>query len=99
MTAFIQTKIKSKRLDFRLELEVTKEAHLLFKVIDERYKQSKPLVFTTNVQEQDWGEFFGDPISNQAILDRLFHRSIRVNIDGPGYREYEGELLQKKYNQ
>ena len=52
-----------------MELEVTKEAHLLFKVIDERYKQSKPLIFTTNVQEQDWGEFLGDPISTQAILD------------------------------
>ena len=25
----------------RLELEVTREAHLLFKVIDERYKQNK----------------------------------------------------------
>jgi DNA replication protein DnaC len=83
----------------RLELEVTKEAHLLFKVIDERYKQSKPLIFTTNVQEADWAEFLGDPISTQAILDRVFHRSIKVEInDGPSYREYQGKLLQEKYN-
>ncbi|MGZ8549864.1 MAG: ATP-binding protein, partial [Chitinophagaceae bacterium] len=32
----------------RLELQVVKEAHLLFKVIDERYKQNKSLIFTTN---------------------------------------------------
>jgi len=83
----------------RLELEVTKEAHLLFKVIDERYKLSKPLLFTTNVQEQDWAEFLGDPISTQAILDRVFHRSIKVEINGPSYRKHEGQLLQQKYNQ
>jgi len=28
----------------RLELEVTKEAHLLFKVNDERYNKNKPII-------------------------------------------------------
>jgi len=37
----------------RLELEVTKEAHLLFKVINERYNREKSLIFTTNVYEED----------------------------------------------
>ncbi len=81
----------------RLELEVTKEAHLLFKVIDERYNQKKPLIFTTNVEEEDWVDYLGDPISTKAILDRIFHRSIKVEIKGPSYRKYEGELLQQKY--
>jgi DNA replication protein DnaC len=83
----------------RLELEVTREAHLLFKVIDERYKQHKSLIFTTNVQEQDWAEYLGDPISTQAILDRIFHHSIIVEIKGPSYRKHEGKLLQEKYEQ
>lgn len=83
----------------RLELEVTREAHLLFKVIDERYKQRKSLIFTTNVEEQDWAEYLGDPISTQAILDRIFHHSIRIEIKGPSYRQYEGKLLQEKYAQ
>ncbi len=82
----------------RLELEVTKEAHLLFKVIDERYKLNKPLIFTTNVQEEDWADYLGDPISTKAILDRIFHRSIKVGIKGPSYRKHEGEKLQKKYS-
>lgn len=82
----------------RLELEVTREAHLLFKVIDERYKQNKSLLFTTNVEEQDWAEYLGDPITTKAILDRVFHYSIMVKINGPSYREHEGKLLQKKYN-
>lgn len=83
----------------RLELEVTREAHLLFKVIDERYKHRKSLIFTSNVQEQDWPDYLGDPITTEAILDRIFHRSIIVQIPGPSYRQYEGKQLQEKYGQ
>ena len=82
----------------RLELEVTKEAHLLFKVIDERYKQDKPIIFTTNIEEHDWADYLGDPISTKAILDRIFHHSIKIEIKGPSFRKHESELLQQKYN-
>lgn len=81
----------------RLELQVIKEAHLLFKVIDQRYKENKPLIFTTNIEEQDWPEFLGDPISTSAILDRIFHHSVIVRIKGPSYRKHQGERLQKEY--
>jgi DNA replication protein DnaC len=83
----------------RLELQVVKEAHLLFKVIDQRYKENKPLIFTTNIEEQDWAEFLGDPISTSAILDRIFHHSVVVKIKGPSYRKYQSELLQKEYSE
>ena len=81
----------------RLELQVVKEAHLLFKVIDKRYNDKKSLIFTTNVEEPDWAEFLGDPITTTAILDRIHHHSVIVDIDGPSYRQYESELLQKQY--
>lgn len=81
----------------RLELQVVKEAHLLFKVIDQRYNKDKSLIFTTNVEEQDWAGFLGDPITTSAILDRIFHHSVIVRINGPSYRMYQGELLQKQY--
>ncbi len=81
----------------RLELQVVKEAHLLFKVIDQRYNNNKSLIFTTNIEEPDWAEFLGDPISTMAILDRIFHRSVIVKINGPSYRKYQSELLQKEY--
>jgi DNA replication protein DnaC len=81
----------------RLELQVVKEAHLLFKVIDQRYKDNKPLIFTSNIEEPDWPEFLGDPISTTAILDRIFHHSVIVRIKGPSYRKYQGELLQEEY--
>ena len=81
----------------RLELEVTREAHLLFKVIDERYKLNKSMIFTTNVEKEDWGDYLGDPISTAAILDRIYHHAVQVEVRGPSYREYEGKLLQQKY--
>ena len=81
----------------RLELQVTKEAHLLFKVIDQRYNENKSLIFTSNVEEEDWPEFLGDPVSTNAILDRIFHHSVIVKIYGPSYRQYQGELLQQQY--
>ncbi len=81
----------------RLELQVVKEAHLLFKVIDKRYNDNKSLIFTTNVEESEWPEFLGDPVTTSAILDRIFHHSVIVKIDGPSYRKYQSELLQKKY--
>ncbi|GAO27837.1 mobile element protein [Geofilum rubicundum JCM 15548] len=81
----------------RLELQVVKEAHLLFKIIDQRYNDNKSLIFTTNVEEPDWAEFLGDPITTSAILDRIFHHSVIVRIDGPSYRMYQSEQLQKKY--
>jgi len=80
-----------------LELQVVKEAHLLFKVIDKRYNENKSLIFTTNINEADWAEFLGDPISTAAILDRIFHHSVIVRIDGPSYRKYQGGLLQEEY--
>lgn len=82
----------------RLELQVTKEAHLLFKVIDGRYKLNKPVIFTTNVEEADWADYLGDPVSTKAILDRIFHHSIIIQINGPSYRKYESEKLQEKYH-
>ena len=81
----------------RLELQLTKEAHLLFKVVDERYRDNRSLIFTTNVEENDWAEYLGDPISTRAILDRIFHRSLKIGIKGPSYRQHQGKELQKKY--
>lgn len=81
----------------RLELQLTKEAHLLFKVVDERYTSNRSLIFTTNVEENDWAEYLGDPVSTRAILDRIFHRSLKIEIKGPSYRKHQGRELQKKY--
>jgi DNA replication protein DnaC len=83
----------------RLELQVTKEAHLLFKVVDERYQLNRSLIFTTNVEEKAWAEYLGDPVSTRAILDRIFHHAVKIEIRGPSYRQHQGMELQKKYEE
>jgi len=83
----------------RLELKVIKEAHLLFKVIDQRYKLNKSLIFTSNIEEEHWPEFLGDPISTSAILDRIFHHSLIIRVYGPSYRKYQSKLLQERYGE
>jgi len=83
----------------RLELQVIKEAHLLFKVIDQRYKLNKSLIFTSNIEEEHWPEFLGDPISTSAILDRIFHHSLIIRVYGPSYRKYQSKLLQERYGE
>jgi IstB-like ATP binding protein len=39
-----------------------------------------------------WGELFGDPVVAAAILDRLLHRAVVINIKGPSWRlrEHQG---------
>ncbi|MZQ49787.1 MAG: ATP-binding protein [Bacteroidales bacterium] len=50
------------------------------------------MIFTSNVEEPDWADYLGDPITTKAILDRIFHHSVVVRISGPSYREYQGIL-------
>ena len=38
---------------------------------------------TTNLGIASWGKVTGDPVAASAMLDRLLHRSVVINIDGP----------------
>ena len=43
-------------------------------------------VMTTNLGVGSWGKIFDDPMVAAAMLDRLLHRSVVLNIDGESYR-------------
>jgi DNA replication protein DnaC len=60
-------------------------ANLFFQLVCRRYEKGS-LVVTSNQRFGDWGDIFGDPIIATAILDRLLHHSITVNIRGESYR-------------
>jgi hypothetical protein len=34
----------------------------------------------------EWGEVFGDPVVATALLDRLLHHAVVVQIEGSSYR-------------
>lgn len=60
-------------------------AHLFFQLISRRYEKGS-ILLTSNQSFGHWGEIFGDQVIATAILDRLLHHSIVVNIRGESYR-------------
>lgn len=60
-------------------------ASALFQVVSQRYLKTS-IVITTNRGVGSWGEILGDTTVAAAMLDRLLHRSIVVNLDGESYR-------------
>jgi DNA replication protein DnaC len=60
-------------------------ANLFFQLVSRRYERGA-IILTSNQSLGGWGEVFGDPVIATAILDRLLHHSITVNIKGDSYR-------------
>jgi transposase InsO family protein len=56
--------------------------------VSRRYERGA-IILTSNQSLGAWGEVFGDPVIATAILDRLLHHSITVNIRGDSYRPTE----------
>lgn len=44
------------------------------------------MILTSNRVFAEWGEVFGDPVVATALLDRLLHHAVVVQIEGPSYR-------------
>src|SRR5579859_1072312 len=68
---------------FPLEHQV---AQFLFQVVSRRYLKGS-IILTSNKSYGEWGEIFSaDSVLASAILDRLLHASVTVNIRGQSYR-------------
>ncbi len=78
----------------RLEQESARNASLFFKVIDARYCKSSTIL-TSNIDFKVLGDYLGDPVVTTAIVDRMVHHSIIINIEGPSYRMHESKALNK----
>lgn len=61
-------------------------AHALFNLIDRRHGRASTAI-TSNIKLGAWGRYLGDATLAAAILDRLAMRAIRIDIDGPSYRQ------------
>jgi DNA replication protein DnaC len=60
-------------------------AAALFQVVSQRYLKSS-IAITTNRGVGSWGEILGDTTVAAAMLDRLLHRSVVINLEGDSYR-------------
>lgn len=62
-------------------------AHTLYNLIDRRHGHASTAV-TSNIALSDWGRYLGDATLTAAILDRLAMHAIRIDIDGPSFRQH-----------
>jgi DNA replication protein DnaC len=79
----------------RLEQHDARNASLFFKVIEGRYCKASTLM-TTNIGFKELGDYLGDPVVTTAIVDRMVHHSIIINIKGPSWRMHESKKLNAK---
>ncbi len=62
-----------------------RSAHFLFQLVSRRYQRGS-ILLTSNKSYSEWGDVFSDTVLASALLDRLLHHSITVNIRGSSYR-------------
>jgi DNA replication protein DnaC len=60
-------------------------ANLFFQLISRRYERG-PMILTSNQSFGSWGDVFGDRVIATAVLDRILHHAITLNIRGNSYR-------------
>jgi DNA replication protein DnaC len=64
----------------------TTDASLFFRLVSYRYRRGSTAI-TTNKSVKDWpGILAGDEAMTAAILDRLLHKSVVLNVRGRSYR-------------
>lgn len=59
--------------------------NLFFQLVNARYEKGA-MILTSNRGFAEWGEIFGSPVVATALLDRLLHHAIVIQIDGSSYR-------------
>jgi DNA replication protein DnaC len=62
-----------------------RSAHFLFQLVSRRYQRGS-IILTSNKSYTEWGDIFSDTVLAAALLDRLLHQSLTVNIRGASYR-------------
>jgi DNA replication protein DnaC len=60
-------------------------ANLFFQLVNARYEKGA-MILTSNRGFAEWGEVFGDAVVATALLDRLLHHAVVVQIEGSSYR-------------
>ena len=59
--------------------------NLFFQLVNGRYEKGA-MILTSNRGFAEWGEIFGDSVVATALLDRLLHHAVVVQIEGSSYR-------------
>jgi DNA replication protein DnaC len=55
--------------------------NLFFQLVNARYEKGA-MILTSNRGFAEWGDVFGDPVVAAALLDRLLHHAVVIQIEG-----------------
>jgi len=70
-------------------------AHIFYDLLDRRHGRASTAM-SSNIALSEWGNYLGDATLASAILDRVAMRAIRIDIDGPSYRQHVARERAKK---
>jgi DNA replication protein DnaC len=59
--------------------------NLFFQLVNARYERGA-MILTSNRGFAEWGDVFGHPVVATALLDRLLHHAVVIQIEGASYR-------------
>ncbi len=59
--------------------------NLFFQLVNARYERGS-MILTSNRGFAEWGDVFSDTVVATALLDRLLHHAVVVQIEGSSYR-------------
>jgi DNA replication protein DnaC len=61
------------------------EMEVLFSLLAERYERGS-VILTSNLPFSGWESIFKDPMTTAAVIDRLVHHSVILELNVPSYR-------------
>lgn len=71
--------------DFAFKKIDQKMTELLYAIVDARYGNGS-IILTANRSMSDWAGIFPDPVTANALMDRLCHNAHQIIIKGGSYR-------------
>lgn len=63
------------------------QANLFFTLMDNRYRERKATIITTNLGYNEWGKFLKNAAMTNALISRFRQRCVTIVIEGPDLRE------------
>jgi len=71
------------------------EMEVLFTLLAERYERGS-VMLTSNLAFSQWERIFKDPMTTAAVIDRLVHHSVILELNLPSYRMQAAKQSKKK---
>lgn len=75
--------------------QTREEMEVLFSLFAERYER-RSIMLTSNLPFSKWEKIFKDPMTAAAVIDRLVHHSIILELNLPSYRLEQSKNKQEK---